>query len=365
MLGVLLLTRHTHVPMLSNLLAPFAMVLACIWVRCSGSLIGAFPLLAFAMLSSFVASLGGAAAEDSVRFLLILIGTIFALNCNLRGVRLPLVMAPLVLQAVIIIFISGTLGASGNPELAMLVRSLAIDNEWGDVYSHDGVYFRVQLIGNALLPVLFMISALRFGWSKSYKIATLVAAASIIAAGNLTYIITCLAYTLVLLLKATKARPGLRLFVSTMALVLGLSYGVAALSEAIESKTGYSDSSIGVRLDQMNVVADAFSEHPERALLGFGLGSRLPDGKERNYSEGVYVELQALYLLYQLGLIGSILYGTTVYFTLRGRVSGDGRLIFWMYVLSGLSNPYILDSNQIITSLVIVGAFGKEGLFKR
>ena len=54
------------------------------------------------------------------------------------------------------------------------------------------------------------------------------------------------------------------------------------------------------------------------------------------------------------------IYATTLWVSARHRLDADGRKIFWLYMLSGCTNPYIFDSNQIIATIVLVVAFPRR-----
>jgi hypothetical protein len=357
MLACLLLTRHTQIDGLTRLVAPFALLLAVIWSTWSWKLALLLPATAYCLLSFLASTLIGIEPEDSFRFILVTLGTLLAACAGRHKVHLPFVLAPLVIQAVIVIAISVYLSVIQDESTAVAVRSLALENDWGDVYSLDGIYYRVQLIGNALLPVLFMISAAKHRDAKIYRIYLAISACAILAAGNLTYILVCVVYVSGMLFKARERFSGQRLLLGVFVIGFIATYGASSLVESVQAKSEYSDSSIGVRLDQVDTVIEAFSRNPTAMLVGFGLGARLPDGKIRNYSEGVYIEVQALYFFYQLGFFGFSIYLLTLIVAVRSSLSAAGIIIFGMYILSGLSNPYILDSNQIIVTLILASAF--------
>jgi O-antigen ligase len=148
---------------------------------------------------------------------------------------------------------------------------------------------------------------------------------------------------------------------SAVVLLAALSFAWNAADEVIDRKFEGSDSSMGIRFDQVDSAVALWSESPVRFLIGTGLGSGFPDGRERNYSEFQYIELQSLYLLVQLGFAGMLLYLVTLAIGVHRFLDVDGRAIFWLYALSGSSNPTILDANQIIATVLLVCLFPRRG----
>jgi O-antigen ligase len=131
------------------------------------------------------------------------------------------------------------------------------------------------------------------------------------------------------------------------------------VDDIIENKFDGSDSSMGVRFDQIDVLVDAFAQSPVQTLLGHGIGARYPNGKQRDYSESQYIELQVLYVTYQLGLVGMALVFGAIAYVLQRRMTPAGQGIFWMYVISGITNPYILDTNQMVATMLLLSTHAR------
>jgi O-antigen ligase len=145
--------------------------------------------------------------------------------------------------------------------------------------------------------------------------------------------------------------------ITVLLVCIGIAFGWNATNEMMQRKFEGSDSSMGVRFDQIDAAVNLWSDSPGSFVFGTGLGSGFPDGRERNYSEFQYIELQSLYLFVQLGLIGMLLYLATLVVNVRHLLDPDGRRIFWLYMLSGCTNPTILDTNQIIATMLLVCLF--------
>jgi hypothetical protein len=54
------------------------------------------------------------------------------------------------------------------------------------------------------------------------------------------------------------------------------------------------------------------------------------------------------------------LYAVKIWEMAKHRFSKEGIAVFLFFILAGISNPYILDSNQIVATLIILLAFGKS-----
>ena len=351
-----LLTRQTQIPLLNGLGAPWALLVVIAFLRWRSALIWLVPMSLYGALSVLTSLLLGHDPGNALRFFVITIGTLLAFHVKPIAISAPLTLMPLAAQAALLIAISVGLGLSQDDELATLTRSFVLETTWGDIYSFDGIYYRVQLIGNALMPLLFLISLWRYKQGGFYRFMAVLSLLGVVAAGNLTY---SLVAGIAIVIR------GWRLALSTMvgrslaALILVVAIVLAwnATNEMLERKFDGSDSSMGIRFDQVDVALDVWRQSPTRFLFGTGLGTSFPDGRERNYSEFQYIELQSLYLLVQLGLVGMLIYLATLAIGAHLFLNADGRCVFWLYVLSGFTNPTILDANQIIATVLLVCLF--------
>lgn len=359
LVATFLLTRQTQIPALEGFAAAWVLLLLLLSLRWSPLLPYAMPMLAYGFGSMLVSLMAGREPVVVSRFFVITIGTLLAFHIGPMRISVPWALLPVTLQAVLIFCISVALGVLQDPGLALAVRDFALDANWGDVYSFDGVYFRVQLIGNALLPLLFMVAVWRWQTSWIYRGLALISLLGLLAAGNLTYFVVAVI--------AVMTAQGKRLMQSVIArmvlTVMAAIFLVAAwgsVNETVSDKFEGSDSSMGVRFDQLEVAHREMGASTVTLVLGAGLGASFPDGKQRNYSQDLYIEMQWLYLLLQLGLLGMLLYVATLWLSVFQRLDKDGRCIFWLYMLSGLTNPYILDTNQIVATVILVCAFPRR-----
>ncbi|MBB3195170.1 hypothetical protein [Roseateles terrae] len=354
-LATLLLTRHAQVPGLSSLTAPFALLILLCTLRVSSVTLAVLPMLLYCCISLVVSVFLGNEVSVGLRFLVITIATLVAFGVRSQPVSPAWALFPVALQAVSIAILSLTLSVMQDPLMGGAVRAYAITSDWGDVYTLDGLYYRVQVIGNALIPLLFAVCL----WqppSRLRRWGLAMAVLGLLAAGNLTYFLMA-GLAVFLRFKAyfyTHTRTWLTVFsLLGVVAVANSDVGISSVTRKFDG----AGSSMGVRFDQIDAVVRATDTFPAAVLTGAGLGSRFPNGRINDYSDSLYIELQALFVGYQLGLIGAAIYGATLLYCARRTLNRQGRLIFWLYMLSGISNPYILDTNQIIATMLLVHLF--------
>ena len=92
--------------------------------------------------------------------------------------------------------------------------------------------------------------------------------------------------------------------------------------------------------------------------MGKGLGNTVSEKTNyRDYTGNIYFELQTFYFFNQLGIINFISFILLNLFFAYTKIR-DPRLLFvyLCYILYAFTNPYILDSNQVIVILTLVMA---------
>jgi len=353
-----LLTRQTQVDALNGLGAPWALLITIAYLRVDSSWQLMIPMLVYASTSLVASLAAGHEAGNVLRFYVITIGTLLAFWVRPRRISAGVALLPLVFQAMIVSGVSLYLGYARDDDLAAGVRTYILSTDWGDIYSFDGIYYRVQLIGNALLPFLFLVALWKYREGRFFRWVTYISFIGVIAAGNLTYSIV-IALGILIHARVWLRRHVIKWFALIAAVCIGTVAFWGDIDEIVTRKFDGSDSSMGIRFDQVDVAIRAWEESPAILVVGAGLGAPYPNGKERDYSQYQYIELQALYLLIQLGLVGMLIYVATMILAARSFLSPDGRIIFWLYVLSGATNPTIFDTNQIVATIILFYLFPK------
>jgi len=358
-IATFLLTRQIQIDALNGLGAPWALLVTVAFLRVERSWQLLIPMVLYASTSVLASLAAGHDAANVLRFYVITIGTLLAFCVRPSRISAGTALLPLVFQALIVSAVSLYLGYARDDDLAAGVRAYILSTEWGDIYSFDGIYYRVQLIGNALLPFLFLVALWKYREGRFFRWVAYISFVGVIAAGNLTYSIV-IAIGILIHARAWLRRHAIKWFALIAVACIGTVAFWGDIDEIVTRKFDGSDSSMGIRFDQVDAAVKVWGESPAILIVGSGLGAPYPDGKERDYSQYQYIELQALYLLIQLGLVGMLIYVATMILATASFLNADGRIIFWLYVLSGATNPTIFDTNQIVATIILVCLFPRR-----
>ncbi len=253
-----------------------------------------------------------------------------------------------------------------NNEYSFL-RHYVINNGWGDVYSYEGFFFRIQLLGNALIPFLFFLSYYHYRSKNNENKSIIFVLFSFIGAvfcGNLTFFIAMFlfvfSYEVVTLKRKLYVIQKYKVyFFSTVFLLspIFLNY----IFSMVLLKTDGDTSSMGMRYDQFNVLISDLNLNYLTLLFGNGLGHTLSVVSLRDYTGDIYYELQSVYFLNQLGFINALLFFGLHLFLFFYRVKNVKlRLVYLFYLLYSSTNPYFLDTTQIVSLIIIISLSDKE-----
>lgn len=246
----------------------------------------------------------------------------------------------------------------GNGDYS-IVRNFFGAAGYGDIYTFGGGFYRVQLRGNALLPFFLMLTVY-IAWLSDARLYRYVAAllfVGVIFAGNFAYYIALAVFLVFFLLivsdTVTAVRRNIMLLLAGVIFMATLGWRV--VMSILDRKLGSEHSSLGVRYDQIAVLLNDLDQSYISLLFGQGLGNVLKiQTFVRDYTDAMYYEVQAVYILNQLGVIPFILliFG---YIILSFRIFRDRvlLLIFACYVLYASTNPYIFDTNHVIVIVVL------------
>jgi len=182
------------------------------------------------------------------------------------------------------------------------VRQFFRNNDWGDVYTYNGVVWKIQLKGNALLPFAFFISMIYYHSKLRFIMATIFLIATLIA-GNFAFILGVILFVGLYYMYSKRW--------TVQKIVLNGLLGIILLS--IVSVPGYdyffdvvkskSVQSNPTRIDQFEVLINDMNEDMITLLMGQGLGNTVNKKTQwRNYTGAFYYELQAFYILNQVGI---------------------------------------------------------------
>ncbi|MFC3293684.1 hypothetical protein [Modicisalibacter luteus] len=232
------------------------------------------------------------------------------------------------------------------------VRNFFRVNEWGDVYTFNGYFWKIQLKGNALIPFALFVSLIYFQGKKRFAYSVLFILA-IIVAGNFAFVLgTALFLVLFYFLKNRLTLIDLTNKMTLMS-ILFLVFLIPVssyLAEVVQIKSSHSNP---VRIDQAVVLMENVGQQP---FLGMGFGNLVNKATEfRDYSGSIYYELQALYFINQMGILFfsffAVLHAAFTLLFIRYKLLIASYL---SYILYSLFNPYLLDTNHIVVIVVLV-----------
>jgi hypothetical protein len=240
-----------------------------------------------------------------------------------------------------------------------VIRQFFLSNDFGDVYTYSGYFFRIQIIGNALIPFAFMISYFMFRLENGNFFFVAIYFAGCIIAANLMFIITVAIYIFLLeLIKSNaKFKKSIKNFSLFLLFILFLPFMIELLYSNILLKlVGGGSSSLGTRFDQAYALMVGLTESYNSIIFGQGLGSKLNVVTSvRDYSSFVYYELQSLYIFYQLGLLGFLLLvALHIYLFLCVCKNIYLILIYCMYIFYAITNPYMFDTSQVVVLIYLI-----------
>lgn len=248
-----------------------------------------------------------------------------------------------------------------SPDNYLPIRHFFLNQGWGDVFFR-GVYYKIQIKGNALLPFVYLLSYVTNIFpSKRKCFYRLVYLLCTIIAGNFAFLISLFVFHFVHYFLKVKNQKQLRrkfaillLFIFTLA-----PYIVQHVNTTLDQKK---DISLGTRSDQATVLLEDMSQNMGYSMLGKGLGNTLNvKTKFRDYTDNIYFEVQALYFLNQLGFLFFFIFVLyNIELSIKYIKKRKLLFVYCCYVIYAFTNPYILDTNHIIVIVTLVAINNKE-----
>lgn len=267
---------------------------------------------------------------------------------GLKWTTIPYCVLLILFEIYLILFFD----SSNLPTLRFTTVSKGI----GDIYPKYGFFYAIQLVGTAAIPFVFMLSLVdqnlfRYNRNK-YRLLLL---AGVITAGNFGYIVAIALFILFLNLrnKMTYKKWLNRIIIVCIALIVIGPSTVKFVEDTWESKK---EESNATRLDQTNVLIKNMSDNLMTVFFGKGLGNQVNvKTKFRDYSDSQYFELQTLYFLNQMGIIPFVAFVLfNLWATIKFVRNYKLRLLYLAYIIYSVTNPYILNTNQIVVIITLV-----------
>lgn len=240
------------------------------------------------------------------------------------------------------------------------VRNFFQKKNYGDVYTYNGEFWKIQILGNALLPFYLYLND--FLLKKKKRILLIFNIFSILIAGNFAYIVSTFYYYVGIFFNSNMKKIT-KITITLLSLILILFLSKDYLTTELKRKN---ENSNPIKIEQVNILIDNIIEKGN-IFLGTGLGNKIiKKGKYRNYIGEIYYELQGLYVFNQLGIINFslliLIHFILLFYFIKNRKI---RHIYISYLISGLFNPYIFDTNHIVVLIILVSKYKKERVDKK
>ena len=261
----------------------------------------------------------------------------------------------ILLQCLVLIAIEAIMNLFFSINNYLPFRFFFMEQGWGDVYTYDGFFYRVQIKGNALIPFAFFLTFLKDYTFKYKRILQIILLISSVIAGNFAYLIGIFIFIVFWYLfnNLHKRKFRNRIIIFSFLFTLSIGSIIEYTKEILERKSGYS---LGTRSDQVDVLIRDTQKDISTFVLGKGLGNNVMIKTSfRDYTDNLYFEIQAMYFFNQLGLINSLIFISFLLFLAIKKIFyKDLLFIYFCYIIYGVTNPYILDTTQTTVILILI-----------
>lgn len=210
----------------------------------------------------------------------------------------------------------------------------------GDMYFVYGFFPRIQLQGNALLLVAFLME---FARRKRLSACLALFFLGIIIEGNFSFYLAVVSFLAYYFIRYVwkKGVTIKKIFVIFIMLAVGAGF----LFYALDQREQKEDGGNAFRTTQAEVL---LSGNP---VIGEGLGARVHDNvRLGRMADDKYFELQTLYIFFQIGCVGLLFFYLCNILALRYISDMDVWCIYLAYLIGSFFNPYCFDVTQMITT---------------
>lgn len=290
-----------------------------------------------------------------LRFSLITILIIFAYFIKPNRIYISMFLFFICIQSIFLIGFETYLISNFTLENYTPIREFFNENSWGDVYTYDGRLWKIQLLGNGLIPFAFFISLIYFKSWKKYVLSFLFFIATIVA-GNFAFILGILFFLCLYLVYIVKWTISKIIIVFFSIFILFAIFGpqsIEYLNDIVERKSIESNP---IRIEQANILINDLNKNPMNLIFGKGMGHTLDVRTQwRDYTGNIYFELQSLYFLNQMGFfiffIFVILNILWSFYKIKYKIL---LITYISYIFYSFFNPYFLDTSHIIVIIILV-----------
>lgn len=357
---VLILTRQVPLKGLSflmnlSLLAFFGMqIINIIQINDRSRLVFLILFVGWCCLLFAYSAIVGNSIGNIFRFMTILVLIQAAFFVKPESFYVKVFLGFLIVQAFFLIGLHLVLNLFFNLTSYLALRMFFQAQGWGDLYTYNGIFFNIQILGNALLPFGVFVSLIYFSGFRRLLITGILVLGMLVA-GNFAFVLGLIVFLFLVFLNTNqfKTKKFLTLsIVGLFAIVFAAKPAIEYLDNTISKK---SQESNPTRLDQSIVLWTDLKESPLSLVFGQGLGNTLEaKTKWRDYTDNIYFELQSLYFLNQMGLFNFLIFVicnvlcVILYFR-----QSIVKIIYVSYILYALFNPYFLDTSHIVVIIIL------------
>lgn len=210
----------------------------------------------------------------------------------------------------------------------------------GDMYFVYDFFPRIQLAGNALLLVAFLME---FARSKRLSVCLVLFFFGIVIEGNFSFYLAVAAFLGYYFIKYVWEK---RITIKKLVVILvTFTVGVFFLFYTLDQQEQKEDGGNALRAAQAEIL---LSGNP---LVGEGLGAKVHDNVQLGrMADDKYFELQTLYIFFQIGSVGLLIFYLSNVLALRRVPNTDAWCIYVAYLIGSFFNPYCFDVTQMLTA---------------
>ena len=259
-----------------------------------------------------------------------------------------------VCKSIILICIAIYLVAKGNHHD---IRIWAQTNNLGDIYLGVLNLPKVQVRGNALLLFSFIYYYVE---TKKIDIKLIILFLGVLSAGNFAFILTmfgfCMMYLLKYMYQLVKEKK-INIYLIAFVILIILAIMIPYISTILQSKAGDSNS---IKLEQAQILLKG------NLFFGNGLGNFISETtSSRIYNGDLYFELQWLYIINQIGIVGFGIFSILMGIILLKNNNYTAIFVYLMYIIYSSVNPYCFDTTNIIVIIMAVNILKGEHRYGR
>lgn len=289
------------------------------------------------------------------RFFIILWSICACYYIKLKPQAIKILFCLSFLQCIVIICLELFILFFSNDIINSGIRNFVINRGWGDIYTLNGIYYKIQIIGNAILPFVYMLSYVYSIFPTKYLLIYRgIFLFSIVLSGQFAFLIAIVLFHIYNFYRNINNNKQL-IYSTYLLLVIVLFSFIPAyryVKNTLETKR---DESTAIRIEQTNLLINDLNDNIGTLMFGKGIGNTLKKQTHfRDYTDNVYFELQTIYILNQLGIVFFIIYMLyNIHLTFRYIKYKELIFVYLFYICYAITNPYIFDTNHIVVILIL------------